>query len=772
MASASLYVASGAVAVGDSSTGLGIGVAKVATLAGIGVARGATAFGLGVARACVMVPAAVAGVAGPNRLSTALWRADDAIAGAHEVTARSLVSANARAQGSMTGARNTVSRTLEGTRGRLHDIAQRDGINLRVVLGKDAVDVIIAVRNVIREFGGPVFPCSTFQIYRAAKAWAALQRAARESYEEMRIAGDVQVTEATLPEDSERWMRFSVAAFGAHRAGKMFDDKEAALREEQRIRREALRHSEEKRQSVLANFAESIANSEGASIVPLPSRSERRVAAAKAKRERRAANLAEREARRAMKAQKKGAAQPSFVCTLELAEESVDDYLDAAEAVEEGLVAECLADILDGEDELLLEPLALPSDVEASQGIEMTAADGRIDENEIALEVEDLKYSRAATKAALTTVCEQERQARLATWALRRRAMLEASVQGKEALKAALDQWKTPAGRARQALSCAGLNPDTIDVVRFEEANAPPPGEPHVPGQLIAVDREKGCVVVALRGSSCLQDALVDMDFKPEPVSFVGLQGFAHGGMLQSAKKLAEPLAADVDKALAEIPDGSRRILVVGHSLGGGVGALLTALWHENGGRFPAVEIRCLAFGCPQVFSAELALAMASHTTSLVVGNDCVPCLSLATCLDLRDALVVLAHPESRSLDASYGVADALAAIGAGDRATLVDKYRAVREIVGLTSGRLYPSGRLVKHIRGHAPWLADHSVVDEMIVTTDMVTGHFPRQYLASAQEIAAAGGCCEPLWTDCSASFTAGIALAMHALPVFQSQ
>lgn len=167
--------------------------------------------------------------------------------------------------------------------------------------------------------------------------------------------------------------------------------------------------------------------------------------------------------------------------------------------------------------------------------------------------------------------------------------------------------------------------------------------------------------------------------------------------------------------------------------------------------------------------SSSLASAQAAHTMSIVVGDDCVPCLSLATCFDLRDALVLLAAPEAQGLDLSYGASDVLATAAGGDGSTLARKYRAIRELVGTAPNRLFPSGQLIKHVMGEMPRHASHDDVDEMVVTPDMVAGHMPHRYLASACELTAAGSCTEPLWTEVSTPLKSGVALALLSLPSF---
>merc|ERR1712012_508698 len=91
-----------------------------------------------------------------------------------------------------------------------------------------------------------------------------------------------------------------------------------------------------------------------------------------------------------------------------------------------------------------------------------------------------------------------------------------------EALKDAKLQWETAAGRGASALTCVGIEAGDVVVTHFEEARKPSPGGTHVPGQIVAVDYRTQCVVVALRGTSCLRDALADLDCTPQEVILNG----------------------------------------------------------------------------------------------------------------------------------------------------------------------------------------------------------------------------------------------------------
>jgi len=228
--------------------------------------------------------------------------------------------------------------------------------------------------------------------------------------------------------------------------------------------------------------------------------------------------------------------------------------------------------------------------------------------------------------------------------------------------------------------------------------------------------------------------------------------GLAHGGMLRAAQKLDEQLHPTVEAALCKL-NGPRRVLLIGHSLGAGVATLLTSIWHDSG-RLPSTELQCIAFACPQVLDADLANIARNHTTSFVVGEDVVPCLSLATATELRDAVLLLAsaecpdhwRPKSIFEAATRGETAELAAIYAEVRARVVG----VGEVTSIA--RLYPAGRVLRLPPGSVyaaslgvpvppdvPREIHGDALQEMVITGDMALGHLPRRYLAAVREVAA---------------------------------
>eukprot|EP00217_Crustomastix_stigmatica_P012788 CAMPEP_0183797628 /NCGR_PEP_ID=MMETSP0803_2-20130417/16442_1 /TAXON_ID=195967 /ORGANISM="Crustomastix stigmata, Strain CCMP3273" /LENGTH=573 /DNA_ID=CAMNT_0026042301 /DNA_START=93 /DNA_END=1814 /DNA_ORIENTATION=+ len=154
------------------------------------------------------------------------------------------------------------------------------------------------------------------------------------------------------------------------------------------------------------------------------------------------------------------------------------------------------------------------------------------------------------------------------------------------------------------------------------------------PAHYVCVDRHRCRVVVVLRGTLSVRDLLTDLTARPLRVP---PHGCVHGGMFASAQELAAgPLLRAVEGAM-EGNEGFA-LELVGHSLGGGVAALLALLWRE---RWPGVH--AFAFGAPCVCDLPLSLALEPHVTSVCMGDDVVNRLGLGTIRDTRDAAIALA---------------------------------------------------------------------------------------------------------------------------------
>ena len=176
--------------------------------------------------------------------------------------------------------------------------------------------------------------------------------------------------------------------------------------------------------------------------------------------------------------------------------------------------------------------------------------------------------------------------------------------------------------------------------------------DPHCPRHFVAVDRVTRSVVLAIRGTASISDALVH-DLVADATAFAG--GHAHRGMADAAHTLRTTAVPAALEALAEHPGYD--FVVTGHSLGAGAACLLTTLLLHDArakkGMFfsrgtktsPSDEVnlpegtrlRCFAFAPPPVFAGDAAGAPV--TEAVVVGEDVVPHLSVYAVREVLEAL-------------------------------------------------------------------------------------------------------------------------------------
>ena len=111
-----------------------------------------------------------------------------------------------------------------------------------------------------------------------------------------------------------------------------------------------------------------------------------------------------------------------------------------------------------------------------------------------------------------------------------------------------------------------------------------------------------------------------------------------HQGMLVAASYVHCATQAALEAAATQVPGWP--ILLTGHSLGGGVAALLYMLLKESGGISGLGNIRAIGIGPAAVMSSSLAASCEEDVLSVVLGSDIIPHLSYSSVEHLLEEMV------------------------------------------------------------------------------------------------------------------------------------
>lgn len=273
----------------------------------------------------------------------------------------------------------------------------------------------------------------------------------------------------------------------------------------------------------------------------------------------------------------------------------------------------------------------------------------------------------------------------------------------------------------------------------------------HRPAYFVVRDRIRKSLVVCIRGTWSPHDVLTDLcctsqDFETPRGEESALEllsefccavdefegGFSvrrvagHHGMLEAAKALQKHIEELVEKELTINPDYS--LVLVGHSMGGGVAALLGAIWERT------YSPRTFVYGPPCVGPKDARPTASSRIYSVVREGDPWCCISLGHVADVSVSLSKLCEDVELRDEVTNRTEGGLNRMSLADLKWCSETLNAIR---GDEAGKkLFPPGRLFllpedsSDRRSLLEVQADY--FEDMVVSSRMfdLSKHFPAKY------------------------------------------
>ncbi len=155
------------------------------------------------------------------------------------------------------------------------------------------------------------------------------------------------------------------------------------------------------------------------------------------------------------------------------------------------------------------------------------------------------------------------------------------------------------------------------------------------PGNYVVVDHCSQMVVWGIRATLCPEDVVIDVMADPAPF----LTGQGHQGMVSAVGRLMQETWTTVEDALQRYP--SYQLLITGHSLGGGMAAMLTLyIRHHHS------HVSCfgLSFACPPCLCADLSQWSRPYVMAVTCQDDVIARLSFPAFANLKKKLFLITH--------------------------------------------------------------------------------------------------------------------------------
>lgn len=262
-------------------------------------------------------------------------------------------------------------------------------------------------------------------------------------------------------------------------------------------------------------------------------------------------------------------------------------------------------------------------------------------------------------------------------------------------------------GDMKALIKKTGVRKEDIVTTRWHSST-------YLPAYFIVRDVKRKHIVLCIRGTLSVRDLLTDLcctaeDFLTHDASSdISLQSVneeegegeinltkvrskyrarAHQGMLEAARGVSRMTRKIIATELASNPE--YKLVIVGHSLGGGAAAVLGTMWQDT---FPGLVV--YSYGSPCVGPIDSNPTLNDSIISVISEGDPFATLSLGHIADITNAISQLCENEILRNEILSRASPKIAEIEESDLQWCHEQMELLRNT--LTAEKFYPPGRLL----------------------------------------------------------------------------
>ncbi|KAI8993566.1 hypothetical protein BDB01DRAFT_832360 [Pilobolus umbonatus] len=184
-------------------------------------------------------------------------------------------------------------------------------------------------------------------------------------------------------------------------------------------------------------------------------------------------------------------------------------------------------------------------------------------------------------------------------------------------------------------LNYLSINPE--DLLGYEYSLRK--GASFQPSYFIAIDRSRKAIVLSIRGTWSLYDAITDLVCEYRPWK----GGLVHSGMLASAQWFYTNILPQIFRYVHHYSNVITNLIITGHSLGGGTASILTMMAADHINRLkslacnPSFDLHCYTYAPAAVVTRDLSKRYEQYIHSFVCHDDIVGRLSYGTAMKFKE---------------------------------------------------------------------------------------------------------------------------------------